>query len=475
MEKKNRVAVSTEAELVDCRSIAQENSAFSCILSIYSDPHANIGICIPNSAAYINWLTACYKSGRVAVPIFFGSSKQEILNTVVSCDLQVLVYSPELDLSYLMDQCEAGLTLVNCETLQIISNEKSRPVSKAPDDTAIMISTSGSVDNPKRVMLSAANVLTNARDIIDSLSYEPSDVFMVILPACFASANTSQIAAAFVLGAKLVTYRGILHPAKIASCIQKYGVTTITVTPPLFKLIAESPAFTYEKLPSLKTICFGGGPTDIETIERARAKFSGINLTQMYGQTETSTRISHMRLQKDSWISASVGKPIGNMKVRIADNAGNILPTGSEGRIQVRGDSIFSGYYNQPELTAEAFVNGWLNTGDIGKLDAAGNIYITGRERNLIIYCGFNVYPEEIENVLSAMEGIEDALVYGETHPQYGEIIVADIQLQDGAKTGTNEVLQHCHRFLPTHKIPAEIHFVQSLKKTPNGKKARKK
>ena len=239
--------------------------------------------------------------------------------------------------------------------------------------------------------------------------------------------------------------------------------------------MTESPVFTTKNLPSLKTICFGGGPSDTATVEKAAVKFKTLNLTQMYGQTETSARISHMRLNKDPWIPASVGKPIGEMQVRIADTLGNELPVGTQGRIQVKGKSVFSGYYRQPELTDHTFIHGWLNTGDIGKLDAFGNIYITGREKNLIIYCGFNIYPEEIESVLSSVSMVEDALVYGVPDQNYGECIIADVKLKEDAKIDIDELLQRCREKLPKHKIPSKINIVESIHKTFNGKKVRLK
>jgi len=454
-----------------------KESAQQCaeLLCSLAEARSNIGIYIPNSTEYITWLYSCYLSGMVAVPIFYGSSLSEVKNIISSCHLQALVYMPPFDAKQMLSEFSFGISLIDCSSLAVVSNNLPLLASKANGDTVLMISTSGSVSDPKRVMLSRNNLFANARDIIASLGYNEHDVFMSIMPLCFASANTSQLMVAFLLGAKLYPYRGILHPAIIADRIKKHSVTSITVTPSLFKMLTDSSAFDPKEMPSLKTVCFGGGPSDISTVNRAAEKFCNLNLTQMYGQTETATRISHMRLNKDKWIPESVGKPIGNMRVRIADAFGNTVPAGCEGRIQVKGESVFGGYYDQPELTSKAFVSGWLNTGDIGKLDSEGNIYVTGREKNLIIYNGFNIYPEEVENVLVSIDGVQDALVYGVPDSNFGERIIADIKLKDGSHIDKKAVYEYCNSILPYYKIPSELNFVNVINTTLNGKKARKR
>ena len=185
----------------------------------------------------------------------------------------------------------------------------------------------------------------------------------------------------------------------------------------------------------------------------------------MYGQTEASTRISHMTLQTMIWKKGSVGRALNgiNVKIHDTDKDGN-------GEICVQGENVTSGYYSQTSLTRKTIINGWLHTGDIGRIDNEGYIFVTGRKKNLIIYCGLNVYPEEVENILLQHPLVEDAIVFGKSDIDYGEKIFANVVLSNHPSNWKSILMEHCKNILTDYKVPYDIFDVDKIQRTNNGK-----
>lgn len=430
----------------------------------------NIGLILPNSKLYVEWLFGIIFSGHVAVPIFYSTSSEEIKNTIISCDLDLLICDDEIEEKNKKTFGKSFVRQINAVTEQYSNDTLNIRYSKANCDVALMISTSGSVSNPKRAMLSYENILINAKAICDSLKYSAEEKIAAIMPLCFSSGNTSQLFACILLGAKLFIYNDILFPKNILSFMEKNHISSVTFFPTLLKILVEYELFEKYDLSSVKTVCFGGGPSNQKTIELFLKKFCFCNLVHMYGQTEASPRISHMCSKDMIWKNGSVGKPLKGIEVGVKIDD-KIVKIGN-GEICVKGKNVFKGYYNQEEITRRTINNEWLYTGDIGRIDEDGYIFITGRAKNLIIYCGMNIYPEEIEEVLSNINGIKDVLVYGKPNDDTGEMVIADV-VCDGMKK--KEILEECKRYLPPYKIPSIINFVPEIQRTANGKPKRKK
>ena len=166
----------------------------------------------------------------------------------------------------------------------------------------------------------------------------------------------------------------------------------------------------------------------------------------------------------------SAGRPIAGTRIRIVDTQGRDLAAGAIGEIVVRGPQLMEGYWNKPAETAAAFLDGWLRTGDVGRLDAEGYLYICDRSKDVIISGGENVYPREVENVLFAHPAIADAAVIGIPDATYGEAVLAVVVLKGGAELSADEVVTHCRRHLGGYKLPRRVEFVASLPRNPSGK-----
>jgi len=223
---------------------------------------------------------------------------------------------------------------------------------------------------------------------------------------------------------------------------------------------------------SMRSWGSGAAPLPVEIIEPFERKFGGI-LLEGYGLTEASPVVSAHRLSGVRKLG-SVGQPIPGVEVSIRDADDRALPVGEVGEVCVRGANVMVGYYKNPEETAQTIRDGYLHTGDMGRLDEDRFLYIVERKKDLIIRGGFNIYPREVEEVLYAFPAVAEAAVVGKPDPLMGEEAVAFVVLKDGAGATEEQVIAFCESRLARFKCPKEVRFVASLPKSPIGKILRK-
>jgi long-chain acyl-CoA synthetase len=216
----------------------------------------------------------------------------------------------------------------------------------------------------------------------------------------------------------------------------------------------------------------GAAPLPVELVEPFERKFGG-KLMEGYGLTEAAPVVSAHRLSGVRKLG-SVGPPIPGVQVTIQDDADRVLPTGELGEVCVKGPNVMLGYYRDPEETARTIRGGWLHTGDVGRLDADGFLYIVERKKDLIIRGGFNIYPREVEEALYAFPKTAEAAVIGMPDPLMGEDVLAFVVLRDGATATAAEVMAFCEGRLARYKCPKQVRFVSALPKSPIGKILRK-
>lgn len=440
------------------------------LISNNTSTRCNISIMLPNVPEYIFAYFGILLSGNIIVPIYHNSSVYEVINAINTYDIAVIITDSTVkrDLTDEDKKISHKLCVIDGYTLQYeIIGDKSRecPKTKAQDDVAIMLGTSGSTSNPKRVMLTDKQIIENAKAIIKSLDYNKDDVFLVISSLTFSAANTAQLIVPLFLSAKIVLYDSVVHPAKVIQSIKKYGVTTTSVVPSLLKLLAKYD-FDSDDTKTLRMLCSSGSIASPENIIDIKKKLPYTEISNNYGMTEAAPRISRQRHAELN--PKSVGKPLENVQVKIIDPDGKDVPVNTQGQIVVQSPSLMSGYYANPNETARTIRNGWLMTGDIGAIDEEGNLYVYGRIKNIIITNGINIYPEEIEEVLLSNPHITEAMVKSFESPIYGEVPAAYV-VMDGRLSET-DVIDYCRKYLQEIKVPKHIFFVTELEKTGSGK-----
>ena len=346
-----------------------------------------------------------------------------------------------------------------------------KEVQVSGDDIAFLQYTGGTTGVAKGAMLTHRNMVANILQISAwSKPYlqGPGDIGAAPLPLYHIFALSVNLFLFFELGGHdmLVT-----NPRDLPSFIKDLArepVTLITGVNTLFAALLESPDFQQLDFSKL-TICLGGGMAVQSDVAARWKALTGQSLCQGYGLTETSPVVTANPLDGREF-NGSVGLPIPSTDVEIRDDDGNTLAMGEIGEICVRGPQVMRGYWQRPGATAEILSDdGWLQTGDIGRMDEEGFFYIEDRKKDMIIVSGFNVYPNEVEDVATAHPGILEAAAIGIPHEQSGEAVRLFVVRRDPELTA-DDVIAHCRENLTGYKIPREVVFRDDLPKTNVGK-----
>jgi acyl-CoA synthetase (AMP-forming)/AMP-acid ligase II len=349
------------------------------------------------------------------------------------------------------------------------------------DDVVVVSATGGTTGAPKGVMNTHRSTQTFCAHFMIGCPY-PADVPPVNLAAAPITHTAGLLSLPCTARGGTVVVLTKPDPALLLAAIQKHRVTEFFLPPTVIYRLLDIPDLNRKvNFSSLKYFLYGAAPMSVEKLKRAIFVFGPVMMGG-YGQTEAPTSISFLtpgehfvagQVAPDERLS-SVGRPNPLVRVEIMSDANEILPPGATGEICVRGDLVMKGYYKAPEKTAEAIVDGWLHTGDIGHLDADGYLHITDRKKDMIITGGFNVYPSEVEQVIWSHPAVQDCAVIGVPDAHWGEAVKAVVELNAGQQVGADELIALCKDRLGSVKAPKSVEFVDSLPRSPVGKVLKK-
>ncbi len=344
------------------------------------------------------------------------------------------------------------------------------PVEEAEnDDTAAIIYTSGTTGLPKGAMITHGNVLFNVQSTIAGHRFRPDDVHMLAVPLFHVTGLNTIMPTAFFQGAPVVvTARAA--PGDLLDLVQRHRATTLLGVPTTMILLAQTPGLAAHDVASLRLIAYSGASMPVRAIQRLRELFPGVRLHNFFGLTETTSVTSVLPDDQALVRPESIGRAVPGLEVKVVDEAGDALPAGQVGELLIRGPSVVKGYFDRPEATAEAIVDGWLHTGDTALMDAEGFIFLRGRKKEMIIVAGENVYPVEVENVLTRHPAVAEAAVIGVPHGVFGETVKAIVVLHPAAECEARELKRHCVERLASFKVPQEFEFLPRLPRNPSGK-----
>jgi long-chain acyl-CoA synthetase len=339
-------------------------------------------------------------------------------------------------------------------------------VSLSPDDPAVILYTSGTTGNPKGVLLTHRNVVSNAASSSSVEEGTPPvhDVQLAILP----------LAHAYGLVASNVGYLSgvvaVLHPrfdtTAVLSAIERYHVNAFAGVPAMFVALLYTPDADKFDTSSLRYCVSGSAPLSLAILEGFEKKF-GCPILEGYGLSEASAVLTGHG-QDMPRKPGSVGKPISGVEILIVDANDDPLPVGEIGEVIARGPNIMQGYYNMPDETQAALRNGWLHTGDMGRFDEDGYLYIVERKKDLVIRGGFNIYPRDIEEVLNRHPAVIESAVIGIPSERMGEEVKAFVVTRTDVDAETLKTF--CRESLANYKTPSEIEFVSALPRNAVGK-----
>src|SRR5215203_1747417 len=340
---------------------------------------------------------------------------------------------------------------------------------RAPDDTAVILYTSGTTGTPKGAELTHANLrmncMTSARQLGE---YTEEDVLLGALPLFHTFGQTCTMNCAVVSGA-CVTMLPRFDPDRALEIIERDRVTVFQGVPTMYNAMLHA-----ERADSADTSCLrlcmsGGAAIPVELIRAFEEKF-GCIILEGYGLSETSPVASFNHPDRERK-PGSIGTPIEGVEMQVWDDDGNEVPQGEVGEIVIRGHNIMKGYWNRHDANKEAITDaGWFRTGDMAKMDDDGYFFIVDRKKDLIIRGGYNVYPREIEEVLYEHPAIQEAAVVGVPHDELGEEVGAAVVLKEGESVDADELRSYVKEQVAAYKYPRKIWFVDELPKGPTGK-----
>lgn len=451
---------------------------------------SHVGIWGEASAETVFTYYAIQLIGGVAVMINTSLEREELLAALRLADVEYLCvgafYKEKKDLGLLCGMLQTQMSLKAVWTDQENSDLASLPwlaepvedqtLREAeglvtPQDTAVLLFTSGSTSVPKAVMSSHYSRVNSGIQQAGDLQAGPDDKFCLVMPIFHCFCISVNMMAALAVGGCLCIPRD-RHTFSILETIETCGCTVLSAVPTMYHAMISSPSFRPERVTTLRTGIIGGAyypPELFETIEHTL----GFTLLSSLGQTECTAGLTVCRMDDPLELrSRTVGRFMAHVDGKIADlDTGKALPPGQRGEICVRGYLVMQGYYNQPEQTASALDReGWLHTGDLGILGEDGTITLDGRIRELIIRGGENISPSEIEVALARIPAVESCKVMGVPDHHYGEEICACIQPKPGEALDAQEIRDFLAKHLAYYKVPKYVLFWDKLPLTSSGK-----
>jgi long-chain acyl-CoA synthetase len=335
------------------------------------------------------------------------------------------------------------------------------------DSCAVIIYTSGTTGRPKGAMLSHRNLSSNVAQARAALYISESDVFLTVLPLFHSFSGTVCMNIPMMTGSQAVLMENF-SAARVLEVMERHRVTILAGVPAIFQgILQHIPDREYD-LSALRMAISGGAPLPSATYAAVESRF-GVPVLEGDGPTECSPATSVNPLHGVRKVG-SVGIPLPGVEIAIFDEHDCPLVTDEIGEIVVRGENVMLGYLNQPQATAEAMASGWYHTGDLGKIDTDGYVFILDRKKDMIITAGLNVYPREVEDVLLTHAAVLDCAVIGLPDAKRGEEVAAVVVVRPETKPTERELAAHCREKLANYKVPRRVLFRESLPRGATGK-----
>ncbi len=336
-----------------------------------------------------------------------------------------------------------------------------------PEDLVGLFYTSGTTGGPKGVMLTHRNLWSN---LVNSMMAGFGKATWLHAAPMFHLADLGSMYAITSNGGAHV-FLPTYDPEKFMQLVERYKVTETVLVPTMLNMLVNHERFDAYDLSSLETFLYGASPMPTPLLKAAMGKLPGTRFRQGYGMTETSALLTLLDYE-DHFGEAvtSAGKPVFGTEVRVVDELDHDVPVGESGEVIARGANIMKGYWKRPEITAEVLRGGWLHTGDVGKFDRNGFLYILDRKKDMIKPGGENVYTPEVESMIAGHPGVLEVAVIGVPHEKWGETIRAVITRRPGSSLTESELIEWCRSRAAHFKCPTSVVFVDTLPKGGTGK-----
>jgi long-chain acyl-CoA synthetase len=463
------------------RSIAELSARASWLATEFRRKGAKssctIAVLATNSPDLLATLFAIWAIGAVAVPINPALVAPEVRAIVDHCEPSVVVI--ESQLLALLDGSDSGFEVFaideKCEWHPHASAAPAKLETAAvlPTDPALIYYTSGTTGTPKGAVISHAAMTATAELFSRQLMIGPEDRLLITGPMAFILHLTMNALTAVSGGASIVILERF-HPDAVLKAIHNHRITVLIAVPTAYIMMLNFLDGRPIALPSLRVAISAGAAFPDALSKRIRSGL-GIAAFDLWGMTECGPITTYDPSRDREGQPDSCGRPIPSCEIRIVDDDLHDLAVGEIGEVLAKSPGLMNGYYKNPQATSEVLANGWMRSGDLGRVSHDGFLYIVGRKKDLIIRGGANIYPVDIEEVLYANDAVKECAVIGVPDHTFGEVVKAFVVLRAGVHLAPSDLIAWCRRHIAEYKAPSEIEFVDFLPKGATGKILRRK
>ncbi len=436
-----------------------------------------VALLVPNVPEFTIAYFGILYAGATVVPINVLAAAPEVTYFLEDSGARVLIVHPLFEASG-----REGAKPLSASVLLAVPGETEgtvgamaladpidEPHPTSPQDTAVILYTSGTTGKPKGAELTHSNLLMNCTVVVPSLMppSEGSHRALATLPL-FHSFGQTVIQNGMIASGGSFTMLARFTPEDAFELIERDRLTIFAGVPTMYFALLHHRGDRAHDVSSLQSCMTGGAPMPVEVMNAFEEKFNVV-IQEGFGLSETSP-VSSFTVPHRPRKTGSIGYPVWGVEMCIVDDDDHRLPDGERGEICIRGHNVMKGYLNRPEATAETLKNGWFHSGDIGYRDEDGCYFIVDRKKDMILRGGFNVYPREVEEVLYEHEEVVEAAVIGVPHESHGEEVKAIVALSADAKATPEDLQAFCKDRLAAYKYPRFVEIISELPKGPTGK-----
>lgn len=434
-----------------------------------------VALLVGNVPEFLYAFLGALSLGCVAVPLDIGLTAEELGYALADCEARAVAVQidflppvlairervPSIDHVLVMGPPPSPRGTQSFDDLLDRASPDQTTPDVESDDLAVITYTAGSGKQPRGVMLTHGNLLATLDQVaaVPALNLERADVVLMVLPLHSFFMSTFVVGAALRQGITLVLVEGF-DAEETIDLIEERGVTAIFGTPAMFRSWLQATESRDVDLSPVRLAVSTVTPLPIDILEGFHRR-SGVTIWRGYGLAETGAIVSTTALGHAATLN-SIGLPVPDIEIKLVDERGDDVEEGDPGEMLVRGPSVSKGYWNSPEETDAAFIDGWFRTADLAYADEDGHLFLVGHKEDVIRVSGFNVFPAEVEEVLARHPKVAACTVSGVPDEGTGEGVKAIVTLKPGENATAEEIIEYAGRFLARFKCPVVVEFIES-------------